>query len=496
MHRIAMSAKSQARRPPFQNIQSEHLSLSSLGASEKILPQKSVLAGNASKLTAHHLNRPLPPIPPVSRKASSVYSLEKEDILDYYADGYSEDDVSRSYDIAPLTEPCTLENLYSERGTSSESTALIDQLSPILSDPAAEPIDTLSWIPSKLRLQYTLDHYGQLTLPSFRSGSSGAGLVAQSSDIAFDTVLAKYSDRSVSPKSQPRQRGSSLKIWSPLAGQYRSTQLQYSASSSVSSRTRPVSPKSIPRSSRVVQSSQAQQEKPPLPSQEHIFHSVSPSSSTQSDRLVLTCPTEQQSSTPPPMSSNNRITPPSSWAYLHNRFSDMYDTLTTLTISPVQRATSVSKELISPTVAHFGNRPKNLSSNPLNLSLNSRPKLKRPMSSSCSTSRPILRSPAVPITPYQYMGTKAWEDNDSPKGKSRERPKSEPEKKGTSPLNINRFALLIGKGKKGRKEEERVERWREELKKTIVVLGPGGDERGGGLMGQDARPTAQGTEWI
>ena len=98
------------------------------------------------------------------------------------------------------------------------------------------------------RFQYTLDHYAQLTLPNFKSVSPGTGFVAQSFDIPFDQASANTSDRSVSPKSQPWERRPSLKSL-PFAGQYRPPQECFSESSSVSSITRPVSPKSVPRSS-------------------------------------------------------------------------------------------------------------------------------------------------------------------------------------------------------------------------------------------------------
>ena len=93
------------------------------------------------------------------------------------------------------------------------------------------------------------------------------------------------------------------------------------------------------------------------------------------------------------------------------------------------------------------------------------------------------------------MGTKVWEDDGSPKGKKRRRPRSGPEKILTSPLHINRFASLVGKGKKDRKEEE-AEKWRQELKKKIVLLGPGRDEIRGRDMKHDARTITQGMDWI
>ncbi|MCJ1393849.1 hypothetical protein MMC18_006725 [Xylographa bjoerkii] len=176
---------------------------------------------------------------------------------------------------------------------------------------------------------------------------------------------------------------------------------------------------------------------------------------------------------PPPPPRKNRL--PS----LTNRMNDMYDTLTSIP-KPSFRKSSLSMP------KHKSNpapNPASLAASSPASKLHSSLSLKRPSHKRSNTTttpnsfsstqnfpqfpRPINRNPAVPITPYQYMGPKAWEEAPTPKRKSGQ----------LSPKE--KLSSLLGgilKGKEEKKEEEREKR-REELKKKIVFIGLEGDTK-------------------
>ncbi|MCJ1380379.1 hypothetical protein MMC17_003482 [Xylographa soralifera] len=159
---------------------------------------------------------------------------------------------------------------------------------------------------------------------------------------------------------------------------------------------------------------------------------------------------------------------------LANRMGDMYDTLTSIpkpslsipkhksnpAPNPASPAASSPASKLRPSLSL--KRPSHKRSNTVATSnlLSSNQK-------SPNSPRPINRNPAIPITPYQYMGPKAWEDSPTPKRKSGQ----------LSPKE--RLSSLLGgiiKGKEEKKEEEREKR-REELKKKIVFVGLEGERK-------------------
>ncbi|MCJ1289669.1 hypothetical protein MMC34_001202 [Xylographa carneopallida] len=176
---------------------------------------------------------------------------------------------------------------------------------------------------------------------------------------------------------------------------------------------------------------------------------------------------------PPPAPHKNRL--PS----LTDRMNDMYDTLTSIPkpsfpkpslsmpkhkSTPAQNPSSpaasfpISKLRPSLSLKRPSHKRSNTVATSKSLSSNQR---------SPNSPRPINRNPAIPITPYQYMGPKAWEDAPTPKRKSGQ----------VSPKE--RLSSLFGglmKGKEEKKEEERKKR-REELKKKIVVVGLEGEAK-------------------
>ena len=171
---------------------------------------------------------------------------------------------------------------------------------------------------------------------------------------------------------------------------------------------------------------------------------------------------------PPPPPNKTRL--PS----LTNHINDMYDTLTSIPKpSFPKRSPSMSKHKSNP--AQIPGSPATSSpTSKLRPSLSLKgPSHKR--SNTVATSnqkspnspRPINRNPAIPITPYQYMGPKAWEEVPTPKRKSGQ----------VSPKE--RLSSLLGglmKGKEEKKEEEREKR-REELKKKIIFVGLEGERK-------------------
>ena len=178
---------------------------------------------------------------------------------------------------------------------------------------------------------------------------------------------------------------------------------------------------------------------------------------------------------PPPPQPAHKTRLPS----LTNRMNDMYDTLTSIP-KPSFPKTSLSMPKHKSNPATNPGSP--VTSSPASklrpsLSLK-RPSHKRSNTVATSNSfssnqkspnspRPINRNPAIPITPYQYMGPKAWEEVPTPKRKSGQ----------VSPKE--RLSSLLGglrKGKEEKKEEEREKR-REELKKKIVFIGLEGERK-------------------
>ncbi|KAL9101834.1 MAG: hypothetical protein Q9187_009195 [Circinaria calcarea] len=81
-----------------------------------------------------------------------------------------------------------------------------------------------------------------------------------------------------------------------------------------------------------------------------------------------------------------------------------------------------------------------------------------------------MRSPAIPITPYQYLGAKAWEA--SPKSP---KPKSAKKKHFSLPSKLDsptKWYKLSSRGSnKASAGEKEAEKRREELRKRIVVIG-------------------------
>ncbi|MCJ1287471.1 hypothetical protein MMC26_006823 [Xylographa opegraphella] len=194
-------------------------------------------------------------------------------------------------------------------------------------------------------------------------------------------------------------------------------------------------------------------------------------------------PSSNVSSRPPPPTHKARL--PS----LTNRMNDMYDTLTSIPKPSFPKPSlSMPKHKSNPPL-NPGSPDTSSPASKLRPSLSlKRPSHKRSHTVATSNSfstqkspnppRLINRNPAIPITPYQYMGPKAWEDVSTPNRKSGQ----------VSPKE--RLSSLFGglmKGKEGKEKEEREKR-REELKKKIVFIGLEGEMK-------DVNRTGEG-EWM
>ncbi|MCJ1477522.1 hypothetical protein MMC13_006194 [Lambiella insularis] len=159
---------------------------------------------------------------------------------------------------------------------------------------------------------------------------------------------------------------------------------------------------------------------------------------------------------------------------IYDTVTDVYDTIASISIP--KPSFSLPKRSNSAIPKHQSNPDSQSSSNPLIRSFSlSRDRHKRhpsaPSPKTPSTPRLINRKPAIPMTEYQYMGPKAWEEAPSPKGKPRRT------SKGQSPKD--RISSIFGgmmKGKDDKKEEEQEKR-RAELKKKIVFVGLEGERK-------------------
>lgn len=269
------SPQTPSRRPPLLN----QSSFSSLSGLEKSIPPTPSSAGNFSNVPPDDLNRPLPPLPIVPRKASSIYptaprkassiystapriassinpvaqrrassiySVQDEDIIDYYTNSNPYNENVSPFDFVPPTVGNTLKDLYEREGSVASPASYPEQLSPDFYRPDPEPRERPEWTLESPRTRSSVTRHHLLPSPNLRSESPNASSRFTSIDLTADAASAIPGNRPASPqvRSAPGMAASGrnsqdggLRVPSPGFRK-----------DSGSSSLRPVSPKTLPSS--------------------------------------------------------------------------------------------------------------------------------------------------------------------------------------------------------------------------------------------------------
>ena len=444
-----MIPPSRLTRPPFRF---EHSSLASLGGLERVVPPVSLQLEYHGTYSESDLYKPLPPSPP--RKASSVYS--KEEIIDYYIDRSPNGDrrpsnafsFSPSIVLKPREQRSSVQRPQVQRENSSYSVS--DSIAQLrrMEDGSIGSSGTQS-------RQETYSH----TLSTRTRASTVSRSPRSHSPVVDANELAKHYQAALPQTSQeflPITYGSGHSHSVPSTSANITQIVDQSlvppplhAVSRTSSPTHSVS--HISSKSLTITSSQ------PLSLPPQKQHSLSvyarralkrPSISREEkehERIMSIASAKYPYMAAPPTDSVSK-TPQRRRSSVQDRLSNLYSNISHFSLSP---STQKSVHNRSPMSIVTPRTPVS----PLT-----------PGSGSSSH-----RSPAIPITPYQRLGTRAWElEPDSPVSPEEEK---SPKKERMSFLSRRR----------ARKREEKRERWREEVKKNIVIVGPS-EAVGGGWI--------------
>ena len=444
-----MIPPSRLTRPPFRF---EHSSLASLGGLERVIPPGSIHLEYHGTYSESDLYKPLPPSPP--RKSSSVYS--KEQIIDYYIDRSPNSDrrpsnafsFSPSIVLKPREQRDSLQRpqvqskdsnhsvsdsiaelrrmrdgslgssgTQSEQETYSHTLSTSTRISTVSRSPRSHsPVIDANELAK--HYQAALPQTPQEFLPVTYGGGSGQPVPSTSANIT------KIVDQSLVPP--------------PLHTISRASSPVHSIShiSSKSLTTTSSQPLSLPPQKQHSLSVYARRAlKRPSISREEKEHERIMSIASAKYPYMASSPTGSVSQHPQRRRSS-----------IQDRLSNLYSNITHFSLSP---STPKAVHDRSPMTIVTPRTPVS----PLT-----------PGSGSSSH-----RSPAIPITPYQRLGTRAWEmEPDSPVSPEEEK---SPKKQRMSFLSKRR----------AKKKEQKVERWREEVKRNIVIVGPS-EPMGGGWI--------------
>lgn len=434
-----MPEHSRDRKPPLRYAQS---SSSSLRGLENAFPKKSPLPETFPDYDAYDLDKPLPPTP---RRQSSLYDLLKEDIIDSYAERGPKDELLPSYFLL------------------TAATYISDEPNKPREIPKGgkhrrEPSNHLA--SDSTRVNKWLDG----TKPTTAGTHSYGGVQTQTQTESFNSP-STTEQAARNPKMADEHANEYRKVLSsphpvsPFTFRAIEYQAEYDhPDTPISSRIADVVDGSLlpsrltlsvikgqeRSSSRPSRASPDQDaHKPTMRQSFHsharkVLHTPKASAEETERRRVMSVASAKypHMSLAPPPPWRDRVSSMASQRResLQQGLSHMYDTLTNISIGPTKFKPS--------------------------LNLNKRTTIPRDM-----------RSPAIPITPYQYLGAKAWEASPkSPKPKSAKKKKhySIPSKL-DSPTRW--YKLSRKDSEKASAGEKEAEKRREELRKKIVVLG-------------------------
>ena len=415
-----MSTVSRGRIPPLRYSSSQSL----LGL-ERVVPKRSPLFQDSSSASRASLNKPLPPIP-CPRKPSSVYSLQVEDVIDLYADRGPKDERSpsriflsaRDYDLTysqnsslGLTESRLQSDIFSQQ--ESDVLAINDWLQTIKSNTPKSASD-LGTKSSFLQTQSSreVDSYSASSVskmnkqrPREHRKPTSNRAISPSSPPSFHNV--QYEVEVSYPETPISSRIVDVVDHSLVPNPLRSSQLAGSEN-----------PNGHP--SRTLSGpSAADIEKLRLSIRNRLRRSfrssVSSTEKKENRRAMSVASAKYPNMNLPSPGLRERINSKASQrrASIQRGLSNAYDTLTNFSIKPKSRTpdnTSSKKQTRGP------------------------------------------RSPAIPITPYQQMGPKAWESPPKP-----------PKHKSATKLHVPFF----NRQHSVKESEKR----REALKKQISVVG-------------------------
>ena len=436
-----MNPPSRLTRPPFRF---EHSSLASLGGLERVVPPLSLQLEYHGTYSESDLYKPLPPSPP--RKASSVYS--KEEIIDYYIDRSPKSDrrpsnafsFSPSIVLKPREQRDSIQRPQVQRDNSSYSVS--DSIAKLrrMEDRSLESSRTQS---EQETYSHTLSMRTRTSTVSRSPRSHSpvidanelakhyqAGLPQSSQELLPVTYGGKQSHSVPSTSANITQIVDQSLVPPPLHAVSRTPSPIHSIShiSSKSLTTASSQPLSLPPQKQHSLSVYARRAlKRPSISQEEKEHKRIMSIASAKYPYMASSPTADSASQAPQRRRSS----------LQDRLSNLYSNIAHFSLSPSTQKPLHNRSPMSIVTPHTPVSPLT------------------PGSGSSSH-----RSPAIPITPYQRLGTRAWEmEPDSPVSPVEEK---SPKKERMSFLSRRR----------ARKKEEKRERWREEVKKNIVIVGP------------------------
>ena len=433
-----MTEHSRDRRPPLRFAESSSAGLRGL---ENVIPKKSQLAETFDDFDTYHLDKPLPPTP---RRPSSLYDLLKEDIIDSYAERGPKDELLPSYFLLAAAT-----YISDEPNEPTESS--------IASKDQRKPSSHL--VSDSVRINKWLNATKPTTFqPVSCGGIQDHAAIELSNTLSMAQQPARTSKMADEYANEYRKVLSPAPPVSPFTFRAIEYQVEYDhPDTPISSRIVDVVDGSLlPSPLRV--SVIKDQDQPPSgssgtassdnahkPGRRQSFHSYArkvlhtrkaSTEETERRRIMSVASTKYpHMSLQPPPPWRDRVSSMASQRResLQQGLSHMYDTLTNISIVPSKLKPS--------------------------LNLQKRTTIPRDM-----------RSPAIPITPYQHLGTKAWEA--SPKSP---KPKSAKKKHFSLPSKIDsptKWYKLSNKGSdKTSAGEREAEKRREELRKKIVVIG-------------------------
>ncbi|MCJ1234437.1 hypothetical protein MMC14_002398 [Varicellaria rhodocarpa] len=415
-----MSTVSRDRIPPLQYSSSQSL----LGL-ERVVPKRSPLFQDSSSASRASLNKPLPPTP-CPRKPSSVYSLQVEDIIDLYADRGPKNERLPSGIFLPARDFDLTHSQNSSLGLTESRLR-----SGIFSQQESDVLAIKDWL--------------QTIKSSIPKSTSDLGTNSSFLQTESSTDIDSYSASSISKMNKQRPR-------------------EHRRSTS----NRPISPSSPPSFHSVQYEVEVNYPETPISSRivDVVDHSLVPNP-LRSSRLV---------GSDNPNSHFSRTSSGPSAADIENlRLSIRNRLRKSFRSSVASTEKKENRRAMSVASAKYPNM--NLPSPRLRERINSKasqrrasiqrglsnaydtltnfsikPKFRTPDSTLSNKQTRGPRSPAIPITPYQQMGPKAWESPPKPT-----------KHKSATKLHVPFFTR--------QHSVKESEKWREALKKQIMVVG-------------------------
>jgi hypothetical protein len=417
-----MSLSALAPRPPPPQTSSS----ASLLGPEPAIPAVSLTTPDERPRFNEYIFKPLPPRP---RKPSSIYSTEEEEIIDSYHDRHLKVDLDSYLSHSPKSQSVrSVDAAYEDRWKPrvqrkdtfhcSSDASLVSTLADEIAfrrdnrtDSNEDEVASRAAYRNNLAAEYERALPPSPLTPLDLSFPHSRNIFSRSSP-PVSARISRVVDESLVP--------------APLHTGQCDVDTQSSSHISISSASTTSNRQSLGASFRSYAKKTMERVRPSAGARKH-------------KREISTAPWKYPHTGNSPYPSQRRFSSRTSQSSggIRDRLSGVYDALTQLSVTP------------------SGLRPT------LKISGNPGPHARR------------ARSPAAQMTPYQHMGTKAWEKPRPPKPAKPQKPKSPTSPK--SPLQRMSFLAM----RAARSKEGNAEKRREELKKKIVVVraaDPGTDE--------------------